>query len=337
MKKFLLMFISMGMVLSACAQQPAPTEQPLLPVDDPMPGSSPTPIPVDLTPAQRAAITALSDITNLPADKITLVSTEAVTWPDGCLGVQRMGMMCTQALVEGFRIMLNADGKEYEFHTNLNGSAVILAAGDLPGLVEDSVSAQLAENLGLDRSDISVVSRKDVEFADACLGVAMPDVMCAQVITPGKIIVLEANGVQYEYHTSVDRSRVQPATLALTWKREGGIAGFCDSMTVFLSGEVYVNNCKGQPEGRMGTFATLLSASEQKQFIAWISEFGQVDLDASDPKGVSDRMVRTLSFFGTGKGKLVAADEEALFAWAQDLFQKVNGDQKSLRNSQALF
>jgi len=95
-------------------------------------------------------------------------------------------------------------------------------------------------------------------------------------------------------------------------------------MTVFLSGEVYVNNCKGQPEGRMVTFATLLTASELKQFNAWIEEFGQADLDASDPEGVADRMVRTLSFFGNGNGKLVISDEEALFTWAQDLFQKAS-------------
>ena len=30
----------------------------------------------------------------------------------------------------------------------------------------------------------------------------------------------------------------------MTWKREGGIAGFCDSMTVYLSGEVHANSCK---------------------------------------------------------------------------------------------
>ena len=326
MKKYPVLFILVTMMFAACAPKQTPTEQPLIPVEDSIPDASPTSthIPVDLTPAQRAAITALSDITNLSADKITLVSTTAVTWPDGCLGVQRMGMMCTQALVEGYRIILKADGREYEFHTNQNGSAVVLAAGEFPGLGEDSLIAQLAENLGLNKNDIAVVSRKDVEFADACMDVAMQDVMCAQVITPGKIIVLEANGIQYEYHTSVDRSRVQPATVALTWKREGGIAGFCDNMTVFLSGEVYVNNCKGQPEGRMVTFATLLTASELKQFNAWIEEFGQADLDASDPEGVSDRMVRTLSFFGNGNGKLVVSDEEALFTWAQDLFQKAS-------------
>jgi hypothetical protein len=197
----------------------------------------------------------------------------------------------------------------------------VLATGEgTTGLLENALIAQLAENLGLDRNEISVASSSDVEFGDACLGVSMPEIMCAQVVTPGKIIVLEANGVQYEYHASADGFRVQPATLALTWKRDGGIAGFCDNMTVFLSGEVYTTTCKG--DGRMGTFATLLSKEERDQFAAWIAEFGQVELDASDPEGVADRMVVTLSFNGNGSGSLVPADEEALFQWAQALYQK---------------
>jgi hypothetical protein len=151
----------------------------------------------------------------------------------------------------------------------------------------------------------------------------MQDVMCAQVLTFGRIIMLEAGGVKYEYHTNEDGSRIQPATLALTWKREGGIAGFCDSMTVFLSGEVYGNQCKSQPNGTMGIFANLLSATEQKQFTGWVSEFGQVDLDASDPEGVSDRMVVTLVLFGNGRKQPTEVEKEALFDWAQGLFRKL--------------
>ncbi len=325
MKRIIPMLVVLGMLFAACAPQAEPNRQSILPVEDSMPDATPAPtdIPLDLTPAQRAAVSALSDITGLSADKITLVSTEAVTWSDGCLGVQRPGMMCTQALVEGFKIILKADGREYEFHTNQTGSAVVLAAGELSVSVEEVIIAQLAENLGLDKSDISVVSSADAEFGDACLGVAMPDVMCAQVITPGKIIVLESNGVHYEYHTSADGSRIQPATFALTWKREGGIVGFCDSLTVFLSGEVYGSQCKSQPNETIGTLAILLSASERNQFSAWIAEYGSVTLDASDPKGVADGMINVVVLFGTGKGKPGKPVEGDIFTWAQGLFQKL--------------
>ena len=39
---------------------------------------------------------------------IKVLSAEAVTWPDGSLGCPQPGMMYTQALVPGFRIVLQA-------------------------------------------------------------------------------------------------------------------------------------------------------------------------------------------------------------------------------------
>lgn len=191
------------------------------------------------------------------------------------------------------------------------------------GPVEEAVVKQLAANLGLQEEDVSVLRTEETEFEDACLGVTMPDVMCAQVITPGYKILLEANDLQYEYRTSEDGGRIQPATLALVWKRAGGIAGFCDTLTVFLSGEVFAGQCRAQAEGRMGTFAELLSAQELAQFNDWIAEFAETNLDASDPKGVADRMEVTLKLFGTGSKPPAQADQQELFQFAQELYQEV--------------
>jgi hypothetical protein len=188
---------------------------------------------------------------------------------------------------------------------------------------ELGVIQQLAANLGLEQNDIAVVSREATEFGDACLGVSMEGVMCAQVITPGRILVLEANEIQYEYHISEDGSRVQPATLALVWKREGGIAGFCDNLTVFRSGEVFVNNCSTQGESRMGTFADLLTAREKQEFNSWLAAFGEETIDASDPEGVADRMVVTVEFFGLGSETLTESEQQDLIGFAQNLYQEV--------------
>src|SRR5262249_34858255 len=148
----------------------------------------------------------------------------------------------------GFKIVLEANGQQYEYHTNQDGSSVVqavLSSDSEP--VEQAVIDRLASNLGIDKDSIVVMSDVSVEFPDSCMGVSMPDIMCSQIVTPGRIIVLEANDVQYEYHTSADGSTIQPASIALTWQRTGGIAGLCDSMTVFLSGEIYGNQCKSQP------------------------------------------------------------------------------------------
>ena len=330
MKKIFTSSILLILILTACAPRTQTPNNifypnPSYPNDSyPNPNPSSTDSPASWTPAQQAALSALSDQLNLPVDQITLVSTETVTWPDGCLGVRHMGVMCTQALVSGFRIVLEAKGEQYDYHTNQDGSVNVLAGGDSvsAGPVEDSIIEQLANNLGLNEKDITLVSSSDVEFPDSCLGVSMPDIMCSQIVTPGRIIVLEANDIQYEYHVSADGSRVQPATLALTWKREGGITGFCDSLTVFLSGEIYGNQCKSS-DGRMQTFASLLSVGEQKQFNTWIANYGQVNLDESNPKGVADRMILLLTFYGNGNDQPSKEDETAIFGWAQNVFQKL--------------
>jgi hypothetical protein len=232
--------------------------------------------------------------------------------------------MCTQALVEGYRIILEANGREYELHTNATGSAVVAASDlDVSTLIEGVLVGQLAENLGLEPEDISVASNEPAEFSDACLGVAMQDVMCAQVLTPGRVVILESADVQYEYRVSEDGMRIQPATLALTWSREGGIAGFCDRLTVFRSGEVYGSSCKSQPDGTMGVLASLLSLTEMDQFKAWMNEYGTVTLDASDPKGVADGMTLVLNLYGSGSAQPLTGAEPDLFAWAQTLYQKL--------------
>ncbi|OGO26263.1 MAG: hypothetical protein A2136_09380 [Chloroflexi bacterium RBG_16_54_11] len=82
----------------------------------------------NLTPAQRAAIQSASEKYGVPVDLFTIVSTEAVTWPNGCLGVVIPGVLCTDVLVDGYRIILKADGQQFEFHTNQDGTSAVDAA-----------------------------------------------------------------------------------------------------------------------------------------------------------------------------------------------------------------
>src|SRR5512139_1392352 len=120
------------LIVAACAPQATATEPQSIIVQRPTPvraTATPTRVQVDLTPAQRAALTSLSGKLGVPVAKIKLVSTEAVTWPDGCLGIVRVGEMCTQAQVPGFKIVLEANQHTYEFHTDVDGSNVRLAEG----------------------------------------------------------------------------------------------------------------------------------------------------------------------------------------------------------------
>ncbi len=334
MKKLISLISFAVLFLAACEPEYVPTPPTMLvsntqvavgtniplPTNLPQPTSIPltTRLPLEVNPAQRAAITSLSSTLNLPADQIKVIFAQAVMWPNGCMGVQRMGVMCTDQQVPGYIIVLAVNGKQYEFHTNRDGSEIVPSESvQASGTAQDAGKNYLASALGMDASQITVVSDTQVEWPDSCLGVAQDGVVCAMIVTPGHLITLQANNIEYEFHTNKDGSEIQPATLALTWKRNGSIAGFCDSLTVYLSGEVSGDNCKA--DVRKGE----LLPAEMTQLEAWITQFGQVNLDASDPGNASDRMTRQLSLVGNGSAQPSGADQQALFSWAQDLYQRL--------------
>ncbi|HUI87580.1 MAG TPA: hypothetical protein VLX61_02520 [Anaerolineales bacterium] len=317
-----------ALILAACSPEYVPTPPTLLPAgtNPPLPTNMPLPTnlpqatraPVGLSTAQQAAITLLSSTLNLAPDQIRVISSQTVIWPDGCLGVQRMGVMCNNQQVPGFVIIVGSNGKQYEFHTNRDGSEILPAAAEQPAdAAQAAAKRYLASALGINIDQITVLGDAEVEWPDSCLGVAQEGIMCAMIVMPGHLVRLQANNLPYEFNTNEDGSEIQPATLALTWKRSGGIAGFCDSLTVYLSGEVSGDNCKANPRN-----GKLLPA-EMAQLATWVVQYGQANLDASDPVGASDRMTRQLSLFGNGNAQPNGQDQKALFNWAQDLHQRL--------------
>ena len=63
--------------------------------------------------------TAVSDLAqrlNVEESEIETISFNAVVWPDGSLGCPQPGMMYTQVLKEGYKIVLEHDGKMFNYH-----------------------------------------------------------------------------------------------------------------------------------------------------------------------------------------------------------------------------
>lgn len=50
--------------------------------------------------------------------EITVVSVEAKTWNDASLGCPEKGMMYAQVITPGYRIILEVDGKQYDYRTD---------------------------------------------------------------------------------------------------------------------------------------------------------------------------------------------------------------------------
>lgn len=79
---------------------------------------------------------------------------------------------------------------------------------DAPELPEDIESLvmlakfDLTLKTGVEIEDITTVSVEEVNFSDTSLGVREPGVEYEQVVTSGLIIILEADGEEYEYRAS---------------------------------------------------------------------------------------------------------------------------------------
>ena len=99
-------------------------------------------------------------------------------------------------MVDIFR--LRGDGKEWEVLTRSGGRWLIWE----PIALEEA-RRRLSQRLGVPEARVSVTEVVRVEWPNACLGAADGDEVCAEVITPGFRIVLEARGQEQVYHSDL--------------------------------------------------------------------------------------------------------------------------------------
>jgi len=190
------------------AEATLPPEEPTVTIPQPAVGT--------VAPGAQEAVDAAKEFLviqlGVDEEEIQVVQATAVEWPDACLGIPAMDEMCAQVITPGFVITLEATvdgvGEYFAFHTDESGEALRV----LPVALVKARQA-LAEVTGLLLEQIRLVRFEAVDWRDSCLGVVTPGVGCLEVITPGYLIVFEAGGVLFEFHTNLDGSQVVLAEL----------------------------------------------------------------------------------------------------------------------------
>ena len=78
------------------------------------------------SPVANAVRQDLSRQVKIPASKLRITKFSQQTWPDGCLGLLRTDEFCTQALVEGWRIVVSDGSQTWVYRTDSKGRVMRL-------------------------------------------------------------------------------------------------------------------------------------------------------------------------------------------------------------------
>lgn len=285
--------------------------------------ATPEPIPGGFPQAAFAAREALAEQLGVTVDEIEIRDIEPVEWPDGCLGLGGPDEMCTQALVTGYRVTLVSGTTQYIFRTNESGSALRRETGvsfASPG--EEArpfvtwQNPECTEEASILLEGFSFGACGGPYTVSAWRTGTMPDLMLEfldkyaafEAETPAGKLVFNGIGTTIaspaEQRAIAEWMKIQFLVaqsgragaawgLAFSYSRQGGFAGFCDDLTVYLDGSVILSSCKDV------NVDFRLDAEQLAQVYAWYDGLKSVDYSYTDP-GVADAMTTKLVLPGQG-------------------------------------
>ena len=108
-----------------------------------------------------------------------------------------------------------------------------------------------------------------------------------------------------------------PGRIILKWTREGGIAGFCDGMTVSANHQASLGTCT-DPAADVSD--QLLPVDWIGPLERWRDRVASFESIFTDPPNQSDRMTVTIRFEGRGTATASEAEQRELAELATELF-----------------
>ncbi len=86
----------------------------------------------------QAVLQDASRRSNLPSQELNIVRAQQRDWPDGCLGLALTGIFCSQTVVPGWQVTVNAEQQSFVYRTDNSGSLVKLESSDIKSKRERS-------------------------------------------------------------------------------------------------------------------------------------------------------------------------------------------------------
>lgn len=156
----------------------------------------------------NAVLVNLSKQTRISPGQLRVTQYSRQTWSNGCLGLARPGEICTQSLVEGWRVVVSNGRRNWVYRTNRNGRVLRLESqvainnsNNLPADVTNAVLRDAAQRLNVSSSQVKIVKAERRNWSDGCLGLGRPQDSCAAVVTPGWLVTVESRQQRLVYRT----------------------------------------------------------------------------------------------------------------------------------------
>jgi hypothetical protein len=120
--------------------------------------------------------------------------------------------------------------------------------------------------------------------------------------------------------------------IALDWQREGGIAGFCDRVTIYLSGFASASSCKGPASTNAGRLQ--LSPQQLDQLYGWVDTLASFDYATPGPV-YPDALIYHIAFAGHGAGNASEGDIQDMQDFAEEILNQMSFAPDPMRTLEA--
>jgi hypothetical protein len=250
--------------------------------------------------------------------------------------------MCAQMVTPGYRVVLEANGQPYEYHTNRDGSQAVLAnevGAPKDVVIEWTDQTQACQKVSVGANTVGLGDCQGNITSNAVLEPTREAELTAIAASWKPFVLkLEQGEVNFRGTGQVDATPEEQrsvyewmklvhdeavagrgsagAGVALSWHREGGIAGFCDDLMIYMTGFAYPTSCKGGGAKALGRLR--LSVDQLAQVYTWMNSFQAVHFEQEDG-ATADSMREQVVFNGTGLRAPSLEDKQAMLMLAQDL------------------
>ncbi len=342
-----------SILLSACAAAPQavePSAEPLIPPIDrqnslPTAEPTPEPIPGGFPPAAFAARNALAELLEASVETIEIREIEFATWSDGCLGLPRPGESCTEAMVPGYRITLLVGTSQYIYRANERGTSLRREEGisfaapseearplvmwQNPECAEEALLLLEGLSFGACGGPYTVLPWHDGSIPAAMLEF-LDTLAPFEAETPAGKVIFSGIGTTAaspaEQRAIAEWMKIQFLVaqsgraeadwgLALTYSRQGGFAGFCDEVKVYLDGSAILSSCKNVDVDYR------LDAEQLKQLYVWYDGLQAIEYTYKDP-GIADAMSTKLTIPAQGDKTVDQAITDEILVFCAGLIQQ---------------